>query len=359
MDVEVCTHNDHKLWDEYVSSSPYGHYMQSFAWGLLQRYIGWETTFLRFREKHSIMGCLLLLSRKLPLLGRKIFYAPRGPVLTCCDNAGLESILAVLMETVRYNNGIFVRCDPYIPEGDMMHGSQNNIRLHKLPRDWSYWNAPKLVLWLDLTDDEDTLLKNMTTTCRSEIRVGYKKGVIFEVGGQDDLYEFYKLMRTTGRHKSIAVHNADFYRHLYDTLNLSGKVGLFLGRYGDKTIAAAMSFCYGNKAWLLYAASDRDYNKLRANRTLQWEMIKWARRQGCVRYDFRGTATADPPSTKDPGYGVYEFKKSFGPKYTRLEGYYDLVACPILYRLFRHAEERGLPLAFRLKSWLDERQHKY
>jgi peptidoglycan pentaglycine glycine transferase (the first glycine) len=141
-------------------------------------------------------------------------------------------------------------------------------------------------------------------------------------------------------------------------VNLSGGVELFLGRYEGKTIAAGMSVRYGKKAWLLYAASDREYYKLRPNRTLQWEMIKWARREGCIRYDFRGTATSDPPSTKDPGYGVYEFKRSFGPEFTRLEGYCDLVASPTLYRLFRYAEEKGLPLVFRVKSWFDERRNK-
>jgi lipid II:glycine glycyltransferase (peptidoglycan interpeptide bridge formation enzyme) len=129
-------------------------------------------------------------------------------------------------------------------------------------------------------------------------------------------------------------------------------VQLFLGRFEGAVITAGVSVSYGKKAWLMYAASTPESYKLRANRTLQWEMIKWAHAHGCERYDFRGTACNDPPSPEDPGYGVYEFKKSFGPEYVRLVGYYDLVTRPLLYRMFRFAEEKLLPAAYRLRTWL-------
>jgi peptidoglycan pentaglycine glycine transferase (the first glycine) len=357
MNLEVSIENNSEAWDQYVSSSRHGHYMQSHAWGVLQQHFGWETTFLVARKSNTIRGSALLLSRIIPVLGKKLFYAPRGPVADSYDPETVASLCAAMMQTVRKERGIFARFDPYVPENVLQDSTGDPNGLRKLSREWSYWNAPKFVFWLDLTPDEDTLLKNMTTTCRSEVRLGYKKGVTYAIGNRDDLDEFYRLMRLTARYKSIAVHNADYYRRLYDIMNLSGRVELFLARYEGKTIAAGMSICYGEKAWLLYAASDHEYRKLKPNRTLQWEMIKWARREGCMRYDFRGTATGDPPNVKDPGYGLYEFKRSFGPQFTRLEGYFDLVASPALYRLLRHAEEKALPLAFRIKSWLDRRRY--
>ena len=135
-------------------------------------------------------------------------------------------------------------------------------------------------------------------------------------------------------------------------MNASARVQLFLGSFEGEVITAGMSVSYGKRAWLLYAASDPKSYRLRANRTLQWEMIKWAHAQGCTRYDFRGTATNDPPNPNDPGYGVYQFKKSFGPEFTRLIGYYDLVRRPALYRMARIAEEYLLPVAYRARIWL-------
>lgn len=349
---------DGKIWDDFVSSSPFGHYMQSHGWGELQRHHGWKSHYLEFRDGKTIKATTLLLSRTTLLGRRKIMYAPRGPVFNYRNCNEAMKITEALQNKVKEMGGAFLRCDPYVSEAEIMASEFESAGYQKIQRDWSFWNGPRLVFWLDLRSDEGTLFKNLSSTCRNEVRAGYKKGIVFERGGRDDLDEFYRLMVSTGQHKGIAVHDADYYRLLYDTLGQSALVGLFLGRYEDKTIAAGMSVKYGDKAWLLYAASDREYYKLKPNRTLQWEMVLWAQRAGCQRYDFRGTATSDPPCSNDPGYGVYEFKKSFGPEYTRLLGYYDLVINSPIHSLFRFGEEKALPIAYRVKTWLDERRLK-
>lgn len=358
MKIDNYSEISRKPWDDFVSSSPFGHYMQSHAWGELQRKHGWDPHYFLVRDGDEIIATALLLSRTIPFFGKKILYAPRGPVFDYCNTTCTGEVTSALNLKIMEMGGAFLRCDPYVPEAVSIENTFETLGYRKINRDWSVWNGPKLVFWLDLQKDEETLFKNMSSTCRNEVRAGYKKGVIFERGGQADLDEFYRLMVSTGQNKGIAVHEADYYRVLYDTLNRSASVGLFLGRFEGKTIAAGMSVKYGDKAWLLYAASDREYYKLKPNRTLQWEMILWALNEGCRRYDFRGTATSDPPSTDDPGYGVYEFKKSFGPEYTRLTGYYDLVVSPPLHALFRFGEEKALPVVYRAKTWLDERRVK-
>jgi len=358
MRLDLYTSENGRLWDEVVLTSPYGHYMQSHAWGELQRHHGWTPHFLEFHDDEVMIGTVLILSRPLPAIGKKIMYAPRGPVFDFMDANIVKAFTAALRQKVQELGGIFLRCDPYASETVRIENGLSVAGYLKIDRDWSFWNGPKFVFWLDLQTDEDTLFKQMSSTCRNEVRAGYKKGVVFEQGSRDDLGDFYRLMLSTGQHKGIAVHDADYYRVLYDTLSRSASVGLFLGKFEGKTIAAGMSVKYGDKAWLLYAASDREHYKLRPNRTLQWEMILWAHREGCMRYDFRGTATSDPPNPDDPGYGVYEFKKSFGPEFTRLSGYYDLVINQPLHALFRFGEEKVLPVAYRAKTWLDDRRAK-
>ena len=358
MNFEVYTEPLWKPWDDFVSSSPFGHYMQSHAWGELQSSHGWDSYYLVARDGLAIRASVLLLSRTIPVIGKKIMYTPRGPVFDYSNTGLIAEVAASLHQKVKDMGCSFLRCDPYIAESEIVGRSLKSSKCLKVDRDWSFWNGPKFVFWLDLQTDEDTLFKKMSSTCRNEVRAGYKKKVVFEQGSRDDLDDFYRLMVSTGQHKGIAVHDADYYRVLYDTLSRSASVGLFLGKFEGKTIAAGMSVKYGDKAWLLYAASDRDYFKLRPNRTLQWEMILWAHREGCIRYDFRGTATSDPPNPDDPGYGVYEFKKSFGPEFTRLSGYYDLVVNNPLHSLFRFGEEKVLPVAYQVKTWLDERRAK-
>lgn len=349
---------DRKEWDAFVSRSPQGHFMQSHAWGELQRAAGWRPHYVSLADGTSVRAAALLLSRSLPLTGRRVFYAPRGPVAAAGDTAAYRELAPLLRDYVRRERGAFLRVDPYLREGAPEEGLLVESGFRRVTRDWSYWNAPKFVLWLDLQREEDALFKGMASGCQRDVRAGYKKGVEFSIGNGADLSEFHRLMVSMSTTKGIAVHDAAYYERLYGVMNESCEVALFLARLEGRVIATGMSVRYGDTAWLLYAAADREHSKLNAARTLQWEMVKWARNAGCRRYDFRGTATNDPPSPEDPGYGVYKFKAGFGPDFVRLAGYFDLPTAGPLHRLFRIGEERVLPNVYRAKVWWDERQSK-
>jgi lipid II:glycine glycyltransferase (peptidoglycan interpeptide bridge formation enzyme) len=346
---------DAASWDAFVSSRAAGHFMQSYAWGEFQRELGWDTHYCTLREGAEPRAAALLLSRTVPGLGARVFSAPRGPAVDLADRAAAAALFRELAAYVQRERGVLLRCDPYWTQEEAPAGEPPLDGLTRVPRDWSNWNAPRFVLWLDLTGDEEALMMRATPRCRNDIRRGYRNGVDFTFGGMDDVDDFYRLMVLTGNQKGIAFHGVDYYKRLLEVVNRSAKVQLFLGRLEGELITAGMSVAYGRKSWLLYAASAPAHYKTRANRAQQWEMLKWAQAQGCERYDFRGTATNDPPSEQDPGWGVYQFKKSFGPEFVRMTGYYDIVPRPLMYRMFRMAEERLLPIAYRLRTWLQER----
>jgi lipid II:glycine glycyltransferase (peptidoglycan interpeptide bridge formation enzyme) len=280
------------------------------------------------------------------------FYAPRGPVAGLDDTTALYALLAGIREHLVEPNGIFARFDPYWERSHCALFTDPAAPTRVVPRDWSSWNAPRFVFWLDVHGTEDDMMRKLSSTCRNEVRKGYKNNVEFSLGHAGDLNEFHRLMTITGGHKGIAFRDASYYRDLIDALNRSATAQLFVGKFEGSMITTGMSIRYGHKAWLMYAASDPAHYKLRANRTLQWEMIKWALATGCTRYDFRGTATNDPPTPNDPGLGVYEFKKSFGPEFTRLSGYHDLVARAFRHRVLRYAEDRLLPYVYRARTWI-------
>lgn len=346
MRFEVASSYDPTEWDQFVSAQSAGHFMQSYAWGQFRRKLGWEPRYCVLKDGSAIRAAALILARSVPYSGVKVLYAPRGPVVDFANEATALAFLDQLGAHVRRERAIFLRCDPYWPESANAPSDQPFSSLLHVPRDWSSWNQPRFVLWLDLSGDEEAVLGRATSRCRNDVRRGYRNGIVYSQGTVADIDEFFRLMVLTGQHKGIAFHGGDYYRRLYEIVNGSARLQLFVGRYEGQAITAGMSIAYGEKAWLLYAASSPEFYRLRANRAQQWEMIKWAHQAGCARYDFRGSATNDPPSPKDPGFGVYEFKKSFGPEFTRLVGYFDLVRRPILYRALRIAEDHLLPMVY-------------
>jgi lipid II:glycine glycyltransferase (peptidoglycan interpeptide bridge formation enzyme) len=355
MQLTVESSCDANTWDAFVSGQPSGHFMQSHAWGQFRRAHGWEPHYCQVRDAGRLRAAALVLARRLPGLGRSLLCAPRGPVVEAGDRSAASALLEGLGELVDRTGVGFVRFDPYWRESDASVEREPVLGLPRLPRDWSYWNAPRFVFWLDLQGDEARLMARMSSTCRNEVRRGYRSGITFEHGSVDDVAEFHRLMVSTGGQKGIAFHEMGYYRHLLDVLPRSLDIQLFFGRFEGQVVTTGISARYGARAWLLYAASAPEHYKLRANRTQQWEMIRWAHALGCTRYDFRGTATNDPPDPKDSGYGVYTFKKSFGPEFTRLVGYYDLVRSPLAHRFARLVEERALPAAYRMRTWLTAR----
>lgn len=349
MSLRVENDTDQRAWDAFVAAQPSGHFMQSYAWGAFQREFGWTPRYCTLEEGGEVKAAALLLQRAVPGIGWRVLYAPRGPVVSFENPALTSALFAELDRFVKSEKAAFLRSDPYVRETE---APGLPPALTRVPRDTSFWNAPRFVFWLDLSGDEDAVMKRLTGGCRTDVRGAYKKGVVYSLGSADDMDEFHRLMRLTGNQKGIAFHEADYYRRLLAVVPRSADVQLFFGRFEGTAITTGLSISYGRKAWLLYAASDPAHYKLRGNRAQQWEMIKWAHAKGCERYDFRGTATDDPPNPKDPGYGVYEFKKSFGPEFTRLAGYYDVIGSPLTYRLLRLAEERGLPVAYEVRKLL-------
>ena len=352
MNFQVESALDRGDWDRFVSAQPAGNIMQSYAWGEFQAHRGWEPRYGLLRENGKIRAAVMMLVRRVPGLRAKVFYAPRGPVVDFNDRSAIEALFGEIEAHVNAQNGIFLRCDPYWAENELFNGDSPPVRLKRVPGDVSYWNQPRLVLWLDLEGDQQALLARMAPKCRNGVRRGYKNGVEFSFGGPEDLEDFHRLMTLTAVHKGLPVHGIDYYRRLLETVALSAGIRLFIGRFRGQAVTTGISATYGDTGTLLYAASAPDFHKLNANRAQQWEMIKWSHSEGCRRYDFRGAVTRDPPSEDDPGWGVYQFKKGFGPEFIRLTGYYDVVSRRTLYHSFRFAEEHAIPAAYRLRTWM-------
>ncbi len=331
-------------WDQYVSNIETSHFMQSYSWGQLKKQTGWNPIYLKVVENEKMRGAALLLTKRLPLINRYIYYLPRGPVVDFNDNEAFLFLMNNIKLFVKDNNGIFLRVDPYLKKNDENNLLFEQTGFKRSKKKWSFWNNPRFVFWLNLESDSKILLMRLHKKARNEIRFPHKRGVEFSLANISDIDDFYSLMIGTAEQKGIGFHDKNYYRKLYKTLGDTGMAQLFMARHEGRAIATGMSLVYGKRAWLMYLASSKKHFHFRPNRALQWEMIKWAKEKGCTVYDFRGTAADDPPDPKDPGYGVYKFKKSFGPEYIKLVEYYDYVVNRPIYLLFGFVENYLFPL---------------
>lgn len=347
MNVQVVTNPTREAWNRFVASQPGASVYQSYEWGDIRRTQGWMPHYAAITEGDTWVAASLVLAKRLPGGLGSVLYSPRGPITTPDGGGALPALVAVVREIAEPIGGIFWRIEPPVRAHDGVAARGFACAgFRRLSQEWSYWNRPKYDMHLSVSDGEAAVFSRISSRTRGKIRYAPKQGVIVETGyGDRDVESFYRLMTNTARKKRIPVRGLDYFSTLYWTLEKAGMGRLFLARRGDQPVAAGLSSRFGRLASLLYLSND--YSVKYAGWAVQWEMLRWAISEGCAVYDFAGTGTSYPPRKADKGYGVYQFKKSFGAEIIAWYGYADYVFRPVRYGWFR-AIEQSLPYGERV-----------
>ncbi len=315
-------------WDLFVAANSLdGGFLQSAGWGDFQVASGRTNYRLAVEVDGEVMVVALIVKHRLPY-GFSYLYCPRGPVLDKSVTSELRSdalrfLFAEIKKISQSEKAFFLRIDPAWAESQ--HLVSNKLRLIGEVQ-------PQQTLILDLNLSEADLLKNMKSKTRYNIKVGERHGIFAQVSQnpQADFAEFWELMEKTAARDRIKTHRHDYYLKM---LKVPG-VRLVFARSDNlasgKALAANIMVFWGQWCVYLHGASDYEFRDKMAPYTLQWEMIKLAKQQGCQFYDFWGANEARWP-------GVTRFKIGFAPE-TRLIKYvgaYDLVFNKILYSGYR------------------------
>lgn len=310
-------------WDQFISIHPDAHFMQTGEWGELKRSFGWDA--VRF-SKNDVGAQILF--RKLPL-GLTIAYIPKGPI-----GENLVDLWPEIHQICHDHHAIFLKVElDVIQNGPNQKEefpgfiiSKNNIQ-------------PPNTIILNIADSEENLLQKMHQKTRYNIKLAARKEVV--VQSWSDIPAFHEMMITTGTRDKFGVHSREYYQHAYDHFHPVGMCELLVARFENRPIASIMAFARGKRAWYVYGAStDFERNRMPAY-LLQWEAILWAKKRGCLEYDFWGipdeneTVLESEFANRNSGlWGVYRFKRGFGGEIKRSFQALDKVYMPGLYTLY-------------------------
>ena len=111
MHSEILREEHKNLWNEFVAKNN-GHVLQSYEWGRFKGSGKWEPFVLTLKQAGEIKAGISIISRKVPLFGFKVFYAPRGPVVDFKD----KDLVKELMEEIKNESkrrGAIARSEGY------------------------------------------------------------------------------------------------------------------------------------------------------------------------------------------------------------------------------------------------------
>ena len=174
---------------------------------------------------------------------------------------------------------------------------------------------------IDLTQDLDTIWRNISSSCRKGIRRAERHGV--RARETKNFEEFYSMYRSFARAKGLGDWNMGKRRFIEYIRN-----GMLLAaELEGRMIAAHLYFADAKQMISMMAPSRRfeQKGKLRAiighaNRLLIWEAIKYGKDAGVTTFDLGGMYTGS--NQNDPKYSINQFKSEFGGKLVTVYHYH-------------------------------------
>ena len=321
--------DDHKL-NTFLKKQGSSQFLQSSYWRDVLKAQGQEAYVISVVDDNEdiILSCLFI---EHDYKSFKYYYIPRGPILDRKYQENEEESADVLYyfflnfkTLITDRQTLFLRLEPNFDHKYINKFFPNYLSNFKIKRSLDI--QPSKTRILDLDKSEESLLKDMHSKTRYNIRLAKRKGVeIISAKDKGDLDTFINLLKTTGERNKFSLHQEKHYKNLYH--NEGDKVKIFFAKHGDDIIAGAMVSFFGDTVTYLHGASANKKRNLMSPHLLQWQTILKAKSNDFKYYDFGGINEKKWP-------GVTRFKAGFGGSEYEFAGTFDLVLKPLHYYIY-------------------------
>ena len=332
--AELVT-NDPAAWDEAVLANG-GHLLQSWRWGAFKERFGWQVERIAAQDDGGLALAQILFRRK---AGVAIGYIPRGPVVPGHDGAAMANLWPAIDDWARRRRALTIIIEP---DDELPAVQATMVAMTQGPEPIQ----PSRTVKTPLCDD-DALMAQMHAKTRYNVRMAKRRNVVCRIADhtEDSIELFYELLQDTAARNAFAVHDRAYYREF---LRQFGPDAVLMFAEVDGRVAAgAVAAVFGKEAIYMYGASSTKERANGAGFLLQYEMMRWARDRGALRYDLWGIPEYDPESTVSESgdrlasshggdwRGIYEFKTRFGGEIVRYPAPVERRYHPVLASLAR------------------------
>lgn len=235
--------------DEFNAFSkkhPLSTFFQSSYWGDLKQTNGWKKHLIGMKKDGTIIGATLILAKKIPVLNKYIFYAPRGFLLDYNDDDLLKKFSKEVIQYVKKEKGIFLKINPYVIyqerdiEGNIVPNGINNHKIvetlikigfkhHGFTTKTGADLEPRWLSVLDLENEtEESLLSKMRPTTRWSILNSYKRGLKLIELNKERISEFKDLMEHTSERRGFLDRPLYYYQKMYECFKKEDNIKIML-----------------------------------------------------------------------------------------------------------------------------------
>lgn len=214
-------------------------FYQTISWAHLKKKNGWVAHYLGLEKDNKIIAGSLILSKTLPIIKKKMFYAPRGFLLDYKDKEVLKEFTKQLKEYAKKEHAIFIKIDPYVEykehdnNGNVVEdGLDNSICVENL-KSLGYkhfgFNLMQDTLqprWMHVIETEDKTLadvmKDMESKTRQILRKNERSGIHTREISKEELPLFKDIMQHTSDRREFVDRPLSYYESMWDSLHDDG-----------------------------------------------------------------------------------------------------------------------------------------
>ncbi len=328
--------SEKEIWENFLLGCQDKTFLQSWNWGEFQKQMEnkiWRLGIYLSSKAPSLQGAkenethdLISLALIIKIVAKRgtFLFCPHGLNLKKQETRNRKQVLKVLVEELKKiakeEKASFIRVSP------VWERSEENVKVFQKSgfRKAPIHMHPELTWELDINTSEEELLAKMRKTTRYLIRQAQKnKDIeIYQSQKLEDIEVFNQLYQEVARRHHFIPFSLNYLKNEFLAFSPDNQISIFLGKYKNEIISAAIVIFWQNIVFYHHGASLRKYSKIPASYLLQWEAIKEAKKRGCSFYNFWGIAPSENKSPhrnpfgilrgKHPWAGLTLFKTGFG-----------------------------------------------
>lgn len=248
--MEFVSDIDKEEYESFVSNSPYGHFMQSYDFGLIRKEKHFIPHYVGLKENGKLIATALLLEKKL-LLGYSYFYCPRGYVIDFNNKELVNTFTKYLIKYAKKNKSIFIKIDPAIKlhnidiDGNIV-GDLDNTNIVDYLKSIGYKHLgynlgfeheqPRFTFRIDLDMPFDNVYQNMHPTTRKILNKGNQYNLNVYKGDVNDIEDFYLTMEETSKREGILQSPIEYYKTFYEIFNKDNLSDIYMVKVNIKEL---------------------------------------------------------------------------------------------------------------------------
>lgn len=307
-------------------------FTQDLFYAKWQRNLGRKVRRFKVLNDEKVISFFQMIMYPL-VFNRVYYYIPFGPIVTDTSDDFFVFLKNEFKKIAKEDSAVFFRFD--FPKKVNANILNKHLTRSPLSTYHSAYFQPRFEWFLSLENDEDSILMNMHEKTRYSIRLAERKGIEVDIVKTDFMNyfdDFYNLMKITADRNGFSLHDREYYKVIFESLNGIKNSYLSIAKFGEKILAIDLIIVYSGIAnYVFGGSSDEERNRM-PTYLAQWKAIQYAKSIGCSDYNFGGISNGD--SIYKGWEGITKYKMKFGGYEVRHSDFYDFVIDPMIYYLY-------------------------